>query len=259
MMRAVMLTLRQVRFEHRAFWRNPVSAFFSFAFPLIFLVIFNLLFGNEQMTVAGGTTSTATFYVSAIAAFSVINACYTGLAMTVSLARDQGQLKRAAGTPMPIAAYLFGKVIYMTLVALALVAVVIVFGVVFYGVDVPTNTAPAFVISLAVGAAAFSMLGLAITGFIPNADAAPAVVNATVLPLLFISDIFIPPNANTPAWLDTVAGVFPLRHLSVALQTAYNPFETGSGFEPTDLAVIALWAVVGAAVALRHFAWEPRV
>ncbi|MDA1004819.1 MAG: ABC transporter permease [Chloroflexi bacterium] len=257
-MRAVRLTVRQIGFEHRAFWRNPVSAFFTFVFPLLFLVIFNLLFGNEEFTVAGGTTTTATFYVPAIAAFSVINACYTGVAITVSLARDQGQLKRAAGTPMPKSAYLFGKVAYMTVIAMALVVVVIVFGVVFYGVDVPTGTLPAFALSLAVGAATFAMLGLALTAFIPNADAAPAVVNATVLPLLFISDIFIPPNASAPAWLGTLADVFPLKHLSLALQTAYNPFESGPGLEPAHLVVLVAWGVVGAAVALWRFGWEPR-
>ena len=39
-MSAVGLTLRQVRFTNKAFWRNPASAFFTFAFPLMFLVIF---------------------------------------------------------------------------------------------------------------------------------------------------------------------------------------------------------------------------
>jgi ABC-2 type transport system permease protein len=254
---AVRLTLRQVKYEHLAFRRNPVAAFFTFVFPLLFLVIFNLLFGSHDLQVAGGTTTTSTFYVPAIAAFSVINACYTGLAMNVSLARDQGQLKRVGGTPMPKGAYLAGKVLYMTLVALALVVVVIAFGVVFYGVDVPRQTLPAFVLSLAVGAAVFSMLGLAVTAFIPNADAASAVVNATVLPLLFISDIFIPPSANTPSWLAHLAGFFPLKHLSIALQTAYNPFQTGSGLEPRDLLVLAAWGVAGAAIALRRFSWEP--
>jgi hypothetical protein len=50
-----------------------------------------------------------------------------------------------------------------------------------------------------------------------------------------------------------------VKHLSVALQRAFNPFETGSGFEPAHLGVIALWGLAGAAVALRRFSWEPRV
>lgn len=257
-MSAVRLALRQVRYEHLAFRRNPVSAFFTFAFPLLFLVIFNLLFGGGELAVPGGTTTVSTFYVPAIAAYSVINACYTALAMSVALSRDRGQLKRIGGTPLPKAAYLAGKVGYMTLVALALVIVVVAVGALAYDVEVPVRTLPAFALSLAVGAAAFSMLALALTSFIPDADAAPAVVNATVLPLLFISDIFVPPDADTPAWLGTLADAFPLKHLSAALQSAFNPLETGAGLEPRHLLVVAAWGALGAAVALRRFSWEPR-
>ncbi len=257
-MSAVALAIRQVRYENRAFWRNPAAAFFTFAFPLIFLAIFNLLFGNEELKVPGGTTNTSTFYVPAIAVFSVVNACYTGLAMSVSLARDQGLLKRTRGTPLPAWAFLFGRVAHMTLVAVLLVAIVTAAGALFYDVDVPTRTMPAVVVALVVGAAAFSSVGLAVTAFIPNADAAPAVINAVVFPLLFISDIFIPPG-NAPDWLATVADLFPVKHLSLALQTAFNPFETGAGFEPAHLAVIAAWGVGALLVSMRYFSWEPRV
>jgi ABC-2 type transport system permease protein len=92
---------------------------------------------------------------------------------------------------------------------------------------------------------------------VPNPDAAPAVVNAVVLPLLFISDVFIPAE-NAPAWLTDVANVFPVRHLSLALQTAFSPFERGRGVEWADLAVVAAWGALGAAIALRRFSWEPR-
>jgi ABC-2 type transport system permease protein len=258
-MRTVRLGLRQVRYEFIAFRRNPASAFFTFVFPLIFLVIFNLLFGNEELDLPGGTTHVSTFYVPAIAALSVINACYTGLAMSMSVARDQGLLKRLRGTPLPASAFLVGRVTFMTLVALALVAIVTAFGALFYGVDVPTNTLPAFVVTLAVGAAAFSLLALAVTAFIPNSEAAPAVVNASILPLLFISDVFIRLESDSPVWLETLGNIFPVKHLSLALQTAFNPFETGSGWEPKHLAVIVLWGAIGAVIAARRFSWEPRV
>ena len=257
--RRLSLGLRQVRYEAVAFTRNPASAFFTFVFPLIFLIIFNLLFGNEQLQLEGGTTNVSTFYVPAIAALSVVNACYTGLAMSMSISRDQGLLKRLRGTPLPAASFLIGRVVFMTLVAIALVAIVTLFGTLFYGVDIPTNTLPAFVISLALAAATFSILGLAITSFIPNADAAPAVVNASILPLLFISDVFIPIDDDSPQWLTLIGDVFPVKHLSLALQTAFNPFEAGAGFEPGHLAIIVLWGAIGALVAARRFSWEPRV
>ena len=42
------LIARQFRFTNTAFWRNPASAFFTFAFPLMFLVIFTTLFGGTE-------------------------------------------------------------------------------------------------------------------------------------------------------------------------------------------------------------------
>ena len=256
-MSALALALRQVRYENRAFWRNPAAAFFTFVFPLIFLAIFNLLFGNDELEIPGGTTNVSTFYVAGIAALSVVYTGYTGLAMNVSMARDQGLLKRTRGTPLPAWAFLFGRVVHMTLTMTLLVAIVVAAGALFYDVDVPTGTMPAFVVALVVGAAAFSSLALATTAIIPNADASPAVVNAITLPLLFISDVFIPPG-EAPEWLITIADLFPIKHLSLALQTAVNPFETGSGFEFAHLAVIAAWGVGGVLVAVRFFSWEPR-
>ncbi|HEV3472878.1 MAG TPA: ABC transporter permease, partial [Actinomycetota bacterium] len=71
------MTLRQLRYENKSFWRNPAAAFFTFAFPLMFLVIFNLIFGNDEIgEVDGEPVTGSTFYVPAIAAFSVITACF---------------------------------------------------------------------------------------------------------------------------------------------------------------------------------------
>ncbi len=257
-MSAVALAMRQVRYENRAFWRNPAAAFFTFAFPLIFLVIFNLLFGNEEIEVSGGTAHLMTFYVPAIATWGVINACFTNLAMMVSIARDQGLLKRVRGTPLPAWSFLVGRITHASLIAVLLVAIMTAAGALFYDVDVPTRTMPAALFTLAVGAAAFCALGLAVTGLIPNADAAPAVVNATIFPLLFISDVFVRLEAP-PAWLDLAGNLVPVKHLSIALQTAFNPFETGAGFELAHLAVVAVWGVAGLLVAARYFSWEPRV
>ncbi|HVM12249.1 MAG TPA: ABC transporter permease [Actinomycetota bacterium] len=250
-------TLRQLRYEHRAFRRNPASAVFTFAFPLMFLVIFNLIFGNLEIRVAGGTTTASTFYVPAIAAFSIITTCFTNLAMRLTFDRDQGRLKRIRGTPLSTGAFLAGKILHVIALAIVLVAIVTLFGMIFYGVRAPTGSLPAVLVTLAVGAAAFCALGIAITAAIPNADAAPAVVNATILPLLFVSDVFIRLD-QAPPWLRTLGDLFPVKHLSQALQTAYDPFLSGPGFEWGHLGAIAAWGAAGLVVALRTFSWEPR-
>jgi ABC-2 type transport system permease protein len=251
------LALRQVHYQNRSFWRNPTVAFFTFLLPLVFLVILNALLGNDEGQLPGGEAELSNFYVPSMAALSIINACYTSLVMTIAIARDDGLLKRVRGTPLPGWAYLFGRIVHTTLIALLLVAIVVTFGALFYGVDVPGKTMPAFIVTVAVGAAAFSALGLALASFTPNAEAAPAVANATILPVLFVSDVFVRLD-DPPRWLDILGDIFPVKHLSEACQAAFNPFETGTGFEWLDLAVVAAWGLAGAVLAVRFFSWYPR-
>lgn len=255
-MSGVRLALRQSFFENRAFWRNPAAAFFTFILPLFFLVLFNSIF-DETIGVEGGRVDISYFFVPAIGALGVISACYTNLGMTVTIARDLGVLKRIRGTPLPAWAYILARILQAMSVAALLVVVVVLLGKVAYDVDIPTNTMPSFVLTVAIGAGAFCALGLAITAIIPNSDAAPAVVNATILPIYFVSNVFIHLD-KPPGWIDVVGDIFPVKPFALALEHAYNPYVQGAGFEWGHLAAVAAWGVFGAIVALRFFSWEPR-
>ena len=245
-MSGVALALRQIRYENRAFWRNPPAAFFTFAFPLLFMVIFNVLFGEGA----------AGFFTPAIIVFGVVTATYTNLAMMMTIARDAGILKRIRGTPLPAWAYLGGRIGHSVAVGFLLVVIVAGFGALVYGVPVPWGSLPAVLLVLVVSAATFSALGLAVSGLIPNADAAPAVVNATILPVLFISNVFVQMD-DAPEWLDAVSHLLPVRHFADAMMELYAS-GAAAGVPWLDIGVIALWGVIGVVGALRFFSWEPR-
>ena len=251
------MALQQVQWENRSFWRNPAAAFFTFLLPLLFLVLFNALFGDSELEIDGRQLDGSTFYVPGIAALSVVSACYTNVGMMVTIARDLGVLKRMRGTPLPPWAYIFGRLGQALLVSVLMVVIVTVVGAVAYGTQVPESTLPGFLVTLLVGSLSFCALGLALTAVIPNADAAPAVTNATILPLLFVSNVFVPLQ-DPPEWLAIVGDVFPVKHFAAALQTAFHPDTTGAGFEWGHLAVIAAWGVAGTLLAVRFFSWEPR-
>ena len=256
-MKSFMLALRQVRYENRAFWRNPAAAFFIIIFPLMFLVIFNVIFGNWEVSDESGKTyNLSTFYVPGIMVFGIVSATYNNIAMGITFARDGGMLKRLRGTPLPTWSYLAGKITHSVLLTALLVVVVTGVGWLVFGVDLPTKTLPAFLLALAVGSATFCTLGLAVTAFIPNTDAAPAIVNASILPLLFVSDVFIPMD-NAPSWITTLADLFPVRHMAQALHTSFSPLETGAGYEWGHLLIMAGWMAGGVLVVLRFFRWEP--
>lgn len=256
------LTFKQVGYINKAFWRNPANAFFTFAFPLMFLVIFTALFGGDSRCPPGlvecpqvAEVSVSTIYVPAIAVFSIITATYTNLAINVSFNRDQGVLKRIKGSPIPGWTYLSGRILHAIFVTILLVAIVVAFGWLFYDAEVPTRTLPAFLVTIVVGALAFSALGLALTAVIPNADASPAVVNASILPLLFLSGVFIPIN-DPNAWYVTVSKFFPVYHFAEAANAAY--FSSGSGFQAGNLLILGAWGLAGIILAVLFFSWEPR-
>ena len=232
------LTARQVRYTNKAFWRNPAAAFFTFVFPLMFLVIFATLLGSGTVTLENGSEfSQSTYYVASMAVFSIITACYTNLAIGVTFQRDAGILKRTRGTPLPGSAYLGARVIHVMLMSILLVVICAAFGWLFYDADLP-------IVVVLVGSASFAALGLALTPAIPNADAAPPIVNATILPLLFISGIFFPVGPDAPQWIETLSDIFPVRHLVDAfLGSFYGP--PLFAFSWVDVGIVAAWGLAG--------------
>jgi ABC-2 type transport system permease protein len=249
------MTLRQMRYVNKAFWRNPASAFFTFAFPLMFLVIFTSLLGNGTVLIGGREVDQSTYYVAAMSAFAVITACYNNIAISLTFQRDAGILKRTNGTPLPPSAYFAARVLHALLVSLLLVAITVAFGRLFYSADVPAGaTLARFLVMVVVGAASFCALGFAITAVIPNADAAAPIVNATILPLLFLSGIFIPLGDDAPTWITWTARIFPVKHFADGMQASF----LGTTFHWNDVLVVGVWGLAGLILAVRYFDWEPR-
>jgi ABC-2 type transport system permease protein len=254
----LVLVTRFARSANRAFWRNPAAAFFTLFLPVFFLVVFSALFGNEPLDINGHQVSSATFTMIGIITFSVVSACYTNLAISVTTARETGFLKRVRGTPIPRWTFLSGRILQTVVVALVLVVICFAFGALAYHVKVPVATLPALVITLIIGAAAFAALGLAVTTLVPNSDAAPAVVNFSVFPFFFVSNVFIP-ISNPPQWLSILTHIFPIGPFNEAIKTAVVPPLGSTGFNGGDLLILAIWGVGGALIAFRSFSWEPHV
>jgi ABC-2 type transport system permease protein len=249
------LALHQFHYNQKVFWRNPASVFFTVMLPLIFLFIFATIFGNDEIEERG--VKTTTYYVPAIVSLAVISATLQSLAINLTQDRERGLLKRVRGTPLPTSVFVAGRVGNSLVVSILMVVLVAVIGRLVYDVSLPEETIPAVLVTLAVGAFAFCCLGFALTAAIPSEDAAPAISNATVLPLYFISGIFIP-DSEIPEGVLRVADVFPIRPFFEAFFTAWDPNTVGAGFEWGDLAIVAAWGVGGLLVALFAFRWEPR-
>jgi ABC-2 type transport system permease protein len=257
-MNGLALVGHQFRYDQKAFWRNPASVFFTVMFPVVLLLIFATVFGGQTVQVRGGIKTT-TYYVPAIITLSVISATMQSLAMSLVIAREDGRLKRSRGTPMPPWVFIAGRVGNSIVVALMMLALLAAIGRVLYGVPIPWERLPAIVVVLVVGAASFCTLGIALTAAIPSQDAAAPIVNALLLPLYFLSGVFIPDD-QLPNGVIHFADAFPVRHFFEAFFDAYVPPVGGGGaaIAWVDLAVVAAWGLLGLGLAVRFFRWTPR-
>jgi ABC-2 type transport system permease protein len=210
------LALHQYRYDLLTFLRNGQSRFFTLALPVLFLVIFISVFGNDKVEVPGGEIKLATYYVPGIVTLGIISASLVNLVISLAEERESGILKRRRSAPVPASAIIGGRVLTVVTVAFAIVAVLILVGRIAYGVSVPVSHLPAIALATFVGSASFSCLGYALVSVVNSSDAAQPITQIVVLPLYFISGIFFPQD-SIPGWMLSIADIFPMRHLQQAM------------------------------------------
>ena len=254
-MNSLSLAIHEFRFSQKVFWRNPASVFFTVLLPVMFLVIFGTIFGNDPIESLGNVPTT-TYYVPAIITLAVVSATMVSLAVNLTTAREAGLLKRSRGTPQPPWLFIAGRVGNAIIVSALMVVVVTAIGKLLYGAPVPWGHIPQIAVILVIGAASFCCLGVAMTAIIPSREAAPAITNVITLPLYFLSGIFIPEN-EIPEGVLAFADFFPVRNFFEAFFAAYSPGASGAGIEWGSMLIVALWGVAGLLLALRFFRWTP--
>ena len=149
-----------------------------------------------------------------------------------------------------------GRIGNAVVTSLLMLVLVVAIGRALYGVEVPWDKTPAILFTLVVGAASFCALGIALTAAIPSEDSAAPISNVAVLPLYFLSGVFIP-ETEIPEGILQVADLFPIRHFFEAFFTSWDPAAGGAGFEWGNLAIVAGWGLLGLLLAIRFFRWAP--
>jgi ABC-2 type transport system permease protein len=240
------LLAHQARYELIAFLRNRQARFSTLILPPALLVLF-----VSGFDAGGDRLAAATQRVPGIAALGVLVACFANLVVSVTAQRESGVLERRRATPAPAAVLIGGRALIAVLAALASTAAVCFLGVLAYGVHVAAAAVPALAAVTIAGALALATLAHALSTAIRSTDAAQPVVQAISLPLYVVSGVFVP-LGDLPAWLHDAGTLFPLERLVDGLHRA------AAGAMPwSDLAVLTVWAIAGAAVAVRRFTWTP--
>ncbi|GAA3162123.1 hypothetical protein GCM10010531_12310 [Blastococcus jejuensis] len=248
------LLLAQLRYSVVGLWRVRVVLIFTFVLPLVWLLVVGAIAGNETIDSASGVR-VMQFVTPVALSMGVLYAAYPTVAISLAEARELGILKRLRGTPLPAWTYLAGRIGGALVFALGSVAASLAVGVLGFGVQIVWRTLLATVVTLVVGIACFAALGLAVAALAPSQSFAQGASIGTAVGLTFVSGLFSF-GGSVPAWLSTIGDVFPLKPFNELLQSQFNPFHPGAGWDWGKLAVVAAWAVAAALVAVRFFRWD---
>jgi ABC-2 type transport system permease protein len=254
-----LLVLRLTRYGLLGLARNRRVVIFTIVFPVILLVLFASVFGDEGDTIDIGsiTVPVDAYFTAGITAYAIMTSAFSTVAIGLTSQRESGQLKRLRGTPLPSWAFIAAQILRALVLVTMMTVVLFLIGVLAYGVDITAKGVAGIVVAVLLGTAAFAALAVALTTVTPTAEAASTVAPFTGVLLGFISGVWIPID-QLPDWLVEVGRVFPLAHLAESLQRAVAEPSLGTGLTGENVAVMAAWGIAGIVIAARGFRWEPQ-
>lgn len=257
---AIGIGLRRGLIEVRQILTN-VAELLGWLWPSAVAVI--VMYTLSGSTVPGTSFSLGSQAIPGILGMNVVMMGMMGLAMALTMERDDGTLLRMKSIPNGMIGYLVGKIVSQAgMTAAMLLIVLIPSAFLFDGLELGSASSwltPAWV--LALGLVATLPNGAVVGSLFKN----PQSLGFVMLPMMGvvgISGIFYPITA-LPVWLQWIGQVFPIYWLGLGMRSALLPdamavAEIGGSWRHLEtIAVLGAWAVVGLAgapIVLRRMA-----
>ena len=258
------LGLSRAVIELKSLFRDRESAVFTFALPMILMLIFGSVFGNQDLDPQSGVTF-AQYFVAGMIASGIVYTSFQNLAIGIPQERDQGTLKRLQGTPMPRAAYMIGKIGQVAVTYVGQLILLMAIGALLFDIQVPQTPQRWFALLWlsVLGLTIWTLLGLAFSSVPRNGRGASAIVTPIILVLQFTSGVFFL-YSQLPTWMQQLAALFPLKWLTQGMRYVFLPdsaaaIEVTGSFEMARVAMVLLvWTLLAAALAWAFFRWRGR-
>ena len=236
--------------EARLAWRQPVGLVAGLGLPVLLLVIFGSIptFSQQSADVGGVTLFNA--YVPILLAFVIAALACLTLPGTLASYRELGILRRLSTTPLPPPWLLAAQVVINFAITVAAEIIVVVVGILAFGASSPKN--PGWlVLAVLLSTAGLFAIGLTIAAVAGSARIASVIGGLVFYPLIFFAGMWLP-QAAMPGVLRQVSDYTPLGASVEAMQDA---IQRGT-LSAAALGVLAGYAVVFGALAVRTFRWE---
>jgi ABC-2 type transport system permease protein len=257
---ALRIARARVGLELKLFFRERQQVVFSFAYPVIMLVIFAAVLGGDERP---GDVPFTHYFLAGIAATGIMLVSFQAVGTTIASERENGQLERLQLLGTPPAAYFAGKAGQVLVTTAAQMALLLPLAHYAYDVPMPADLEHwlTFAWVAVLGALAGTILGVAVSAMRGSAASVTTAITAFAIVLQFFSGVFFG-FLELPGWMQQAAALFPLKWLTQGMRSAFLPEEAGA-FEIAGTwehgrtaLVLAAWVIIGVVVCMRTFRWR---
>jgi ABC-2 type transport system permease protein len=240
------------RASYLAYIRDRTSVIFTFAFPLLFLVVFGMIFRGQSVD---GGLSYINYIAPGVLSWGIGNAALFGVAFTLMHWRRDDLLRLIWRTPTPLPTVLGAR--YAVALGTGLVQAVLFATVALaaFGLHL-AGSWPLALPVLVFGITAFAALGLVVGALANTPEAVAAIANCVMVPMAFLSGAFYPIDLM-PGWLRGLSRALPLRYFDEGVTDAIGG-RGGVTHPLLDCAALAGFTLVFALLAARTFRWSNR-
>lgn len=242
--------LAVTRASYLAYLRDRTSVIFTFAFPLLFLVVFGLIFRGQSVN---GGLSYINYIAPGVLSWGIGNAALFGVAFTLMHWRRDDLLRLIWRTPTPLGSVLGARYLVALGTGLIQAALFTVVALSAFGLHL-TGHWPLALPVLLFGITAFAALGLVVGTLANTPEAVAAIANCVMVPMAFLSGAFYPIDLM-PGWLRTLSRALPLRYFDEGVTDAFAG-RGGFGVPALDCLALLGFALLFALAAGRFFRWS---
>lgn len=242
-----------VRAHCKAFARDRVSLFFSFAFPIAFIVVFGLIFGGDT---APDGQKVINYIVPGVMSWGVATSALFGVAYTIMHWRSHDVLRLVRLAPVRLTVLLASRFVVTAIVGVVQAILFVGIGLLpWLGVSISATGTLLSLLVLLDGILAFFAIGLLVGNFASSPEGVAALANCIMIPMAYLSGSFIPVY-SWPAWLRGVSQALPLRYMNEGISSVLG----GGSYHATDvlvpLVVLIGFAALFGLLATRTFRWS---
>jgi ABC-2 type transport system permease protein len=219
----------------------------SFAFPLLFLLVFGAGFTQVIGTLAPGVDFVQFMYPGVIAMTVLTTSLFAGVSVVWD--REFGFLKEILVAPIGRSGIVLGKALGATAQALFQVTIMLVLAPLL-GVDLSVGIVLGLVPVVVILSLGLAGLGILLASFMRSQQGFQLLMQLLIFPLIFMAGVFFPVN-QVPWWLELASKLNPLTYGVDAIRQIFLGTSTGlgvvvAGHTMTVIEEIAVVGVLGA-------------